>query len=215
MAALDHTTRTLYGRPNSINVQKARWALHELGLDYRHVESGRQHAEHTRDPWFLQLNPNGTVPVLVEPDGLALWESNALVRYLAAAYDAGGLWPRDAGARAGTDKWMDWQQTTLLPAFNPAFWQLIRTPEDRRDETVVAACVEKANAAFTLLDRALETRAFIAGDRLTMGDIPLGCSAHRWFNLPMDRASVPNVEAWYERLKERDAFRTAVMIPLS
>lgn len=208
-------TRTLYGRPNSINVQKARWTLAEIGLDYRHVETGRGYAGGNDEAWFLELNPNGTVPVLDDGDGTVLWESNAIVRYLAARYDGGGLWPEEASARADSDRWMDWQLSVLSPAIRPAFWQLIRTPERERDDGVVQACAEKANAAFAVLDAALAGRRFIHGPQPTIGDIPLGATAHRWFQLPMPRARVPNVEAYYERLQTRPAFRDTVMIPLS
>ena len=208
-------TRTLYGRPNSLNVQKVRWALAEIGLTYQHVESGRGYEGGNDQSWFLALNPNGVVPVLDDGDGTVLWESNAIVRYLAARYDSGGLWSEEPAFRAESDRWMDWQQSTLLPAINPAFWQLIRTPAAQRDDSVVQDCVTAANAAFKILDAALADRRYIAGMRPTIGDIPLGVTTYRWLNLPMDRASVPNVEAYYARLSERPAFRDTVMLPLT
>jgi glutathione S-transferase len=205
---------TLYGRPNSLNVQKAMWAIGELGLAHTRVDIGRGHRDDGGEPWFRALNPNGTVPVLVDGERV-VWESNAVVRYLAAQYDPGGLWPEDPGARSETDRWMDWQQTVLLPSFNPAFWQLIRTPEGARDLDLVRRCEQAADRAFSLLDQALDGRAFIAGAQLTMADIPLGACAYRWYQLPIRRTEVPNVAAWYARLCERPAFRDHVMIPLS
>ncbi|MBK1696098.1 glutathione S-transferase family protein [Rhodovibrio salinarum] len=205
---------TLYGRPNSLNVQKAMWAIGELGLAHERIDIGRGHREEGGTPWFRALNPNGKVPVLVDGDRV-IWESNAIVRYLAAQYDPGGLWPETAGERGEADQWMDWQQTALLSSFNPAFWQLIRTPEADRDLDLVARCEAASDQAFSLLDQALEARAFISGDRLTMGDIPLGVCAYRWYQLPMRRCDLPNVAAWYARLTERPAFRQHVMIPLT
>jgi glutathione S-transferase len=205
---------TLYGRPNSLNVQKAMWAIGELGLAHQRIDIGRGHREEGDQPWFRALNPNATVPVLVDGER-AVWESNAVVRYLAAQYAPGGLWPKDPGVRSEADRWMDWQQTVLLPAFNPAFWQLIRTPAEKRDLDLVARCEAAADRAFSLLDQVLEGRAFIAGTRLTMGDIPLGVCAYRWYQLPIRRAAVPNVQAWYVRLCGRPAFRQHVMVPLS
>jgi len=154
------------------------------------------------------------VPVLVD-GARTLWESNTIVRYLAAQYDAGGLWPAEPGVRSESDRWMDWQQTVLLPAFNPAFWQLIRTPEAERDLDLVARCEAAADKAFLMLDQALEGRSFIAAERLTMGDIPLGVCAYRWYQLAIRRTEVPNVAAWFARLCDRPAFRAHVMVPLS
>lgn len=205
---------TLYGRPNSLNVQKAMWAIGELGLGHERIDIGRGHREAGKAPWFRALNPNGTVPVLVD-GARTVWESNTIVRYLAAQYDPGGLWPEDPGRRSASDRWMDWQQTVLLPAFNPAFWQLIRTPAETRDLDVVARCEAAADRAFSLLDQELEEQPFIAGEDLTMGDIPLGVCAYRWYQLPIRRPDVPNVAAWYARLCARPAFREHVMIPLS
>lgn len=205
---------SLYGRPNSLNVQKAMWAIGELGLDHARIDIGRGHQEEGDAPWFRALNPNGTVPVLVDGER-TVWESNTIVRYLAARYDPGGLWPADPGLRSESDRWMDWQQTVLLPAFNPAFWQLIRTPEAERDLDIVARCEDVADRAFSMLDKVLEGLSFIAGADLTMGDIPLGVCAYRWYQLPIRRPDVPNVAAWYARLCERPAFREQVMVPLS
>jgi glutathione S-transferase len=205
---------TLYGRPNSLNVQKVRWILAELELPYVHVESGRGYVEHTDQAWFLTMNPNGKVPVL-DDDGTVLWESNAIVRYLAAEYDRGGLWPVDAAQRAQSDRWMDWQQTVLLGAVNPAFWQLVRTPAAERDRAVIATSEAHCNQAFALLDRALADRSYVAGMRPTIGDIPLGATAHRWYALDLDHAELPNLRRWYARLCQRPAFRDTVMLPLS
>jgi glutathione S-transferase len=205
---------TLYGRPNSLNVQKVRWVLAELELKYAHTESGRGYAGQTDAPWFLKMNPNGTVPVL-DDDGTVLWESNAIVRYLAAEYDRGGLWPVEAAQRAESDRWMDWQQTVLLNAVNPAFWQLIRTPAAERDADAIKTAEARCNAAFAILDAALADRSYVAGMRPTIGDIPLGATAHRWYALDLTHAELPNLRRWYERLCQRPAFRDAVMLPLS
>jgi glutathione S-transferase len=206
--------RTVYGRPNSINVQKVMWTVGELELACARVDIGRGYREDGDAPWFRALNPNGTVPVLVDGDR-TVWESNAIVRYLAAAYAPGTLWPEDAGDRSEADRWLDWQQTVLLPAINPAFWQLIRTPADRRDPSVVERCEAAGDAAFAILDEALADRPYIAGDRLTMGDVAIGCTAYRWVQLAIRRAELANVAAWYARLSARPAFRQHVMIPLS
>ncbi len=203
----------VYGRANSINVQKVMWTVAELGLAHQRHDVGGQFGGNEQ-PWFRALNPNGTIPV-IDDDGTVAWESNAIVRYLAGRYGEGGLWPRDPGERARADMWMDWQQGTVLPAMHPVFWNLIRTPEDQRDMAAVDAGVQRLDKAFAILDGWLAERPYVAGDALTMGDIPLGATTYRWYSLPIARAEVPHVAAWYERLQARPAFREHVMIPLT
>ncbi|RDD62841.1 glutathione S-transferase family protein [Ferruginivarius sediminum] len=203
----------VYGRENSVNVQKVMWTVGELGLAHHRHDVGRGFGGNDQ-PWFLALNPNGTVPT-IDDEGTVVWESNAIVRYLAARYAAGTLWPQDPAARAAADIWMDWQQTAVNPAIHPVFWNLIRTPEAQRDMAVVEAGREKLDRLFGILDRHLADRRYIAGDSFTMGDIPLGAMTYRWLHLPMEREEAPNVSAWHDRLAERSAFREHVMLPLT
>lgn len=202
----------LWGRANSINVQKAIWALDEAEVPYERLDAGMQFGV-VNEPAFKKLNPNALVPVL-EVDGKFFWESNAIVRFVSAMYAVGTLWPSDPLARAESDLWMDWQQTTLWPALKPGFWGLVRTPEEERNPAAIEA---SRKACIDVLARAndhLATRPFVAGDHLTMGDIPLGVSVHRWFALPWDRVAFPHLEAWYERLKTRPSYRDKVALPL-
>jgi glutathione S-transferase len=203
----------LWGRTNSVNVQKALWTLGELGLPFERIDAGMRFGKN-REPEFLARNPNGLVPTL-DDDGFVLWESNSIVRYLAARYDAGGLWPSDARERARAEKWMDWQLGALGPALGPAFLQLVRTPEAERDAAVIARSVEATRRLLGLVDAALATNAFIAGERLTIGDVPIGALTHRWYALDVDHGSHPRLRRWYERLSERPAYRQHVMLPLS
>ena len=153
------------------------------------------------------------MPTLVEDD-LALWESNAITRYLCERFGQGSLWPTDPRVRAIADTWMDWQQTVCAPMMRPVFWGLVRTPEAERDQDSINAGIEHGYEVWGVLDRQLANRAFVAGDTLTMGDIPIGPQAHRWLNLVDKRPPMPNLEAWYRRLTERPAFRRNVMIPI-
>lgn len=203
----------VYGRKNSINVQKVMWTVAELELAHERHDVGGAFGGNDQ-PWFLALNPNGTIPV-IDDAGTVVWESNVVVRYLAARYGRGTLWPEEPGLRAQAEVWMDWQQTAVWPAMSPVFWQLIRTPEAERDMAAVEAGVEKLNGYFTVLDSHLKERPFVGGDRLTIGDIPIGCTTYRWYQLPIERVDVPNVRAWYEGLAARPAFQEHVMIPLS
>lgn len=203
----------VYGRANSMNVQKVMWTLGELGLAHHRHDVGRGFGGNDQ-PWYLALNPMGTVPA-IDDAGTVVWESNAIVRYLAARYGAGTLWPRDPAGRAAADIWMDWQQTCVLPTIHPVFWMLIRTPPQERDMAVVESGRKKLESLFTVLDRHLAGRSYVAGATFTMGDIPAGATAYRWLSLPLARPALTNVAAWYARLSERPAFRQHVMLPLT
>ena len=202
----------ILGRRTSGNVMKPVWVLDELGVEYEREDVGGKFGGN-RDPGYLAMNPTGLVPTLVEDD-YVLWESNAITRYLCEKYGHGSLFPADPRVRATADTWMDWQQTTCAPMMLPVFWGLVRTPEAERDYDRINAGIERGHEVWGMLDRHLEGRAFVAGDELTMGDIPIGPQAHRWFNLVDERPSMPNLEAWYQRLTERPAFQKNVMIPI-
>ena len=203
----------LLGRANSINVQKVHWCIEELGLAYTRVDVGGAFGGNTT-PEYLAKNPNGRVPTL-EDGAVVLWESNAIVRYLAAKHGAGKLWPTDLAVRADADRWMDWQQTVAAPAMFQVFWGLIRTPPEKRDAVLIDKSKQDCIAAFTMLDAALKTRAYVAGETFTMGDIPIGCAAHRWLNLPIERPSLPSLEAWYKRVFIRPAALKILTVPIT
>jgi glutathione S-transferase len=200
----------VWGRRNSINVQKVMWAIGELGLAHEHIDAGGPFGGLDTDE-FGAMNPNRRVPV-IDDDGTVVWESHAIIRYLAARYGAGSLWPEDAGVRARSDMWTDWVLGTLEPAFFGVFWNLYRTPEDQRNWNLIRQGIARSAILFQLLDRHLGAQAFIAGNTLTMGDIPAGAQLYRYFELEIDRPSLPNVEVWYARLQEREAYRTHVMV---
>ena len=203
----------LWGRLNSVNVQKVVWALDEIGLAYDRIDAGTPFGVNDT-PDFLRMNPNGLVPV-IEDDGFVLWESNAVVRYLAARYAEGSLLPADLRVRADADRWMDWQATTFLPAVGPAFMNLVRTPEEKRDAKAIESSRERGERAAAILDARLADRAFLAGEAFTMGDIPVGCVLHRWMHLPVERERRPNLEAYYERLRGRAATGQVFTLPLT
>jgi glutathione S-transferase len=202
------------GRNNSSNVQKVMWCIGELGLAYTREDYGGAFGK-TKEPAYLALNPNALVPT-IDDDGFILWESNAIVRYLAAKHGMGTLCPSDLRARADADRWMDWQVTTTGPQMFVIFWTLVRTPEDKRDMKAVADARAKMIDLWAIVDRVLVNRPFLAGDRLTMGDIPLGIAAYRWYSLIKDAPAMPGVDAWWKRLSERPAFREHVSgVPLT
>ena len=203
----------IWGRLTSVNVQKVVWCADELGLEYERIEAGGKYGVVTT-PQYLAMNPNALVPV-IEEDGFVLWESNAIVRYLAARHGAGTLWATDASLRADADRWMDWQTTTFNPAIGPAFWQLIRTAPEKRDAGVIETARASGEKYLAVLDAHLATRDFVAGSAFTMGDIPVGCSVDRWYKLPLARASHPHVERWYQALRGRKGATQVVELALS
>jgi glutathione S-transferase len=203
----------IWGRINSVNVQKVVWTAEELGVAYQRVDAGMKFGI-VDEPEYRGMNPNGRIPT-IEDDGLVLWESNAIVRYLAAKYGEGQLWPVKPEARADADRWMDWCVTTIAPVITPLFQGLIRTPPEQRNTKGIDEARNKMEELAAILDAQLAPKPFIAGDTLTMGDIPIGCFMHRWYALPMERPSLVNLAAWYQRLGERPAYRKYVMLPLS
>ena len=173
----------IWGRLSSINVRKVVWCAQELGLAFQRTEAGGRFGV-VQTPAYRALNPNALVPAIEDDEGVRLWESNVIVRYLCARHSPGGLYPEPLAARFDAERWMDWQQTTLNPAGRDAFIQWVRTPAERRDAAAAARSAQATESLLALLDTHLATRAFMDGDRLTMADIPIGCELHRWFGLP-------------------------------
>lgn len=201
----------ILGRPNSYNTQKVLWLLDELGVPFTLELAGLEHGvNHT--PEYNKLNPNELVPTLVEDD-LVLWESNSILRYLAAKHDR--FLPADLRDRARGDRWLDWALTTLTPAITPAFWGLIRSKPENRDSVKIEEAVKKTNHALAMLDRYLGETPYVGGAEFSIGDIPVGILAYRFFSLPIERHRLPHLEAWYKRLGERPVYRKRIMIGLS
>ena len=203
----------VWGRNNSINVQKVMWTVAELGLEHERIDAGGRFGG-LDTPEYGALNPNRLVPVIEDGD-VVVWESNAIVRYLAARHGAAGLWPADPALRAQADQWMDWKITSLQPDMTVVFWGLVRTPPEQRDTARIESAAERLGRTFAVLDEHLAGRHFVAGDHLTMGDIPVGAACYRYHALPIKRPPLPGLESWYARLQEREAFHSHVMIPLT
>jgi glutathione S-transferase len=188
------------------------WAVGELGIGHERIDAGGPFGGLDSDE-FGEMNPNRRVPV-IDDDGTVVWESHAIVRYLAAKYGSGSLWADDAGPRARSDMWMDWTTADLQPAFiGGVFWNFYRTPEPQRNWNVIRQGIARSAILFRMVDRQLEGKAFIAGDTLTMGDIAVGAQLYRYYELEIDRPELPNVEGWYARLKDRPAYQEHVMVP--
>jgi glutathione S-transferase len=207
------TQLKLWGQPKSINVQKVLWALDELGLKYERIDAGGPFGR-VKEADYLSLNPNGLVPTL-EDDGVALWESNAVLRYLFGRYGAAPVHPSDPIVRARADQWTEWYNSSFWPNTRVLLVQLFRTPEAQRDPSAIQSARTQVLDAARILDAHLEKQQYVAGDQFTWGDIPLGAAAHRFLNLPIERPSFKAIEAWYARLRERAPFKKWIDLPLS
>ncbi|MCX2696457.1 MULTISPECIES: glutathione S-transferase family protein [Ochrobactrum] len=203
----------IWGRTNSTNVKKVLWIAEELGLDYEQINLGGQFGG-LQEASFLARNPNGLIPLLEDGD-TTLWESNVIVRYLAATHAKSGLWIEAPAERAQAEKWMDWASSTLYADFRNVMANLIRLPEDKRDKAVAQRGIEGLTRSLKIADHALSQQKWLSGESFGIGDIPLGCYVYAWFAFPITRPSMPHLEDWYQRLSQRAAYRKAVMTPLT
>lgn len=204
---------TVWGRINSINVQKVLWTLAELDVPYRRIDAGMKFGVNDTAA-YKAMNPNGLVPA-IDDDGYVLWESNAIVRYLAARHGSGTLYPEDLPARFSAERWMDWQATTFNNAISPLFVGLIRTAPEKRDPAALEEARRKCEACLAILDAHLADRPFMNGQSFTMADIPVGATVNRWYLLPVERTPRPNAERWLATLAARPAFAAHLNTPLS
>jgi glutathione S-transferase len=211
---LEASMLEIWGRRSSANVQKVLWLVGELDLPHAHVPAGGDFGR-LDDLEFRALNPHGKVPVI--RDGpVVVWESHAILRYLAATHGADRFWPAEPAVRAPVDAWMDWAQTALQPAFlGGVFWGFYRTPPAQRDATAIAAALDRTHRLLGLVEAQLVGRPFVAGETLSLADMAIGTHLYRYFELEIDRPPMPRLEAWYDRLRARPAYRQHVMVPFA
>jgi glutathione S-transferase len=205
----------IWGRANSVNVQKVLWCLRELDLPYERIDAGMAFGRN-RDADYLAMNPNGRVPTLVDGD-FVLWESNSVMRYLALAYaPQSPIYPQSPKARAGVDRWLDWTLSTLQPVDRPVFWALVRTPVEQRDMVAIQKDADAEAAVWRIADAQLATRRFIEGDDFTLADIAVGTYARRWFGVEgIDKPPLAHLERWFGEFADRPGFRQYIAPPMS
>ena len=197
----------ILGRSSSINVRKVLWLCTELGIPFEQEPWGSEFRS-TDAPEFLELNPNALVPVIRDGD-FVLWESNTICRYLAASCCRADLLPVEPRERALVEQWMDWQATELNNSWRHAFMALVRRSPAYTDAAAIEASVAGWNRHMGILEAQLtRTGAYAAGAGFTLADIVLGLSVNRWLMTPMSRPRLPAVEAYYERLGERQGYRS-------
>ena len=206
---------TLWGRNNSTNVKKVRWVLAELELPYQQIPAGLEFGLN-HDPEFLAMNPNGLVPLLKDDaNGLVLWESNAIIRYLAAEYGQQRLWSASPLQRTRSDKWMDWANGSLSPAHRPVLMGLVRTPEEKRDPAAIAAAIVACEALFAILDDELATSTWLSGEQFGLGDIAVAPFIYNLLSVVDSWQPRPHLQRWYQQLHQRQSWRDVVMIPVT
>ncbi|MDR9750432.1 glutathione S-transferase [Pseudomonas sp. SZMC_28357] len=204
----------IWGRKNSSNVRKALWAAEELGLEYETIDAGGAFGV-VDSPEYRAKNPNGRVPMIEDGD-FVLWESNSIVRYLMASHASDSNWYRsDLQRRATADKWMDWTTSSFTDPFRVVFWGVLRTPAEQQNWTAIKAGIKTCDDLLSTVNAALAEQPYLSGDEIGMGDIPLGSFIYAWFEMPIERAPQPHIEAWYARLRQRPAYQKAVMTALT
>ncbi|VWX51268.1 glutathione S-transferase family protein [Novosphingobium sp. 9U] len=201
---------TIWGRLNSHNVKKVAWLAVELGLEFERIDTGGQFG---MDAAYLAKNPNALIPT-IEDGEVTLWESNAILRYLAARHGGERWWPSNPAQRATADRWMDWQ-FAYADAQRDAFLHNVRKPAAERRPDLIAASIDACAKHLAVMERYLDKKPWLSGDAFGIGDIPMGVYVNTWFALPIERPSFPVVEAWFERIRTRPGFAEQVAIPLS
>jgi glutathione S-transferase len=201
----------IWGRDTSSNVQIVVWAAAELGLERQRVDWGGAFGGNN-DPEYRTMNPNGLIPTIRDGDTI-VWESAAILRYLAARYGSEAFWPTDPSKRAPLDMWAEWIKTTFAPPLtSQVFWQLVRTPAAERDEAAIAGGVARLKQLAPLLDARLGAGPYLNGSEICFADIMFGHLLYRYFTLEIERAETPNLAAYYQRLQERPTYRDHVMV---
>lgn len=204
----------LWGRETSINVKKILWTLEELELTFEHKNVGGAYGGLT-SPQYLELNPNGLIPTLQDGD-LVLWESNTIIRYLAAEYGKSGLWIENCGKRALNERWMDWSTGTFWDPFKDMLFHSVRLSPEKRDPKILATAVVCFEQGLAILEEELKKQPYLSSPILGTGDIAAGVFIYYYYGLDIQRnKKFPHVEAWYQRLQTHQAYCKYIMIPIA
>lgn len=204
---------TIWGRRTSSNVQALMWCVGELGLAHVRHDAGHRYGG-TDTPDFLAMNPNGTVPVLRDGDAAPLWETGAILRYLATRHGAAPFWPDGLAERAHCDKWAEWAKINIALGFTaPIFWRVVRTAPSRQDPAAIEAALAKLDPFLDIAEAQLRRHPFLAGAAFTLADIQFGHVLFRYFDIAIHRRDRPALHRYYQALTGRPAFREHVMLP--
>jgi glutathione S-transferase len=203
---------TVWGRKTSSNVQALMWCIGELNLPVNRIDIGHRFGGNdTAD--FLAMNPNGTVPVLQDGGNEPLWETGAILRYLASEYGTADFWPHSNRERAQVDKWAEWAKLNIALNFTaPVFWRVVRTPAARRDEAAIAAALKTLHHFMAIAEKQLQQHTWLAGDQFSLADIQFGHILYRYYDIAIERPVFPAIEACFQRLHQRKAWLDHVRV---
>lgn len=203
----------IWGRRSSSNVQALMWCVGELGLEHVRHDAGEQFGVTDSDA-FGAMNPNRTIPVIRDKGHAPLWETGAILRYLAATYGDATFWPTHPGARAEVDKWADWAKINVAMNFTvPVFWRVVRAPEVLRDPEAIARALDVLNVKLAIAEAQLADHKWLAGDTFTLADIQLGHVLYRYFDISIARPDLPNLRRYHAALMARPAYAEHVALP--
>jgi glutathione S-transferase len=195
----------ILGRANSFNVRKVLWICEELGLPFQREDWGRGY-QPTNDPRFLELNPIGLIPAVVDDD-VVLRESNTIVRYLAAKHGAEDIYPHNPVTRAHIEQWMDWANYETSISLRGAYLGgLLNEPPWNHPWFIAVGRAQIKKEVGQLDQHLARAGPFMVGDAFTIADIPIGLVVNRWFCLNFERPEYPAVAAYYALLSERQAY---------
>jgi glutathione S-transferase len=195
----------LLGRQTSGNVQKVIFALEEIGVPYMREDYGRDFGNTTTEA-YGKLNPTRKVPTLLD-GATVVWESNTILRYLAAAY-APTLTGATPAERSEVERWMDWLLASVNAAFLGVFRETKKKPEERGAEFTAAS--NDLVSQLRILDAHLAARPFIALGRFTIADAALAPIIKRCAGFPIDLPPFPGIEGWLRKIEARPAFQVAI-----
>ncbi len=202
----------VWGRKSSSNVQAVMWCLAELDLDCSRLDAGLTYGV-VDTPEYRAMNPNGRVPTLQDGGNTPIWESGAILRYLANTYGPDPFWPSDPVERVRVDQWAEWAKINVALEFtSPVFWRVVRTPSSRRDQAAIDAAVSYLTGNLAIADEQLRTNLFLAGNDFTLADVQFAHCLYRYFDINIERRSLPNLERYYSLVSERVAFQRHVQV---
>ncbi len=188
------------------------WCLAELELDVHRIDAGIHYGV-TKTPEYLAMNPNATVPTIKDGDNPPLWETGAILRYLAGRYAQESFWPSTPQARMLIDQWCEWSKINVALNFTaPVFWRVFRTPPERQDPAAIQQALQVLEKYLHIADKQLSEHEFLVGDCLTLADIQFGHVLYRYFDIDIERPELEHVVRYYQALADRPAYRSHVMI---
>ena len=203
---------TIWGRKTSSNVQAVMWCIEELAITYNRIDAGFTYGVVNSEE-YLAMNPNGTVPTIEDGANVSLWESGAILRYLANQYADNNFWPADSVERAHVDQWAEWSKINIAMAFTaPIFWRVARTPTDQQDLAAINKAITVFEDALTIADSQLQNNPYLAGSQFSLADIQFAHVLYRYYDIQIVRKSLDAVAQYFDRIKQRAAYRQHVAI---